>query len=95
MIGAYWIGNITLGAVEVIIFMIILETTLRSHRRTGAYYVKILSLFSGIMLLYSLAVVAVSILFSYRYGADVALPLLAVNAISLAGFATLFFFLNE
>ncbi|MEM0127522.1 MAG: hypothetical protein QXO03_00340 [Thermoplasmatales archaeon] len=95
MIGVYWIGNIVIGIAEIIIFIMIIGSTARSYARTHTGFTKTLSIFSGVMLLYSILVVSASIIFAYRYGSDVALPFLAINAVSAIGFTILLVLISE
>ncbi|MDA8054068.1 MAG: hypothetical protein M0Z77_00275 [Thermoplasmatales archaeon] len=95
MIGIYWLGNIAVGAAEAIIFALIVLITAGTYRKTHAQASKTLVIFSSLMLLYSLLVVATSVIFSYRYGSGVALPLLGANVISLVAFIALYLLISQ
>jgi hypothetical protein len=95
VIGVYWIGNIVIGAAEIVLFALIVAMTHGTYRRTRARVTRTLFLFSALMLLYSLLVVSVSVGFSYRYGSGVALPLLGINAVSLVAFLLLYLFISQ
>ncbi|MCL4333830.1 MAG: hypothetical protein M1290_05510 [Candidatus Thermoplasmatota archaeon] len=95
MIGIYWLGNIAIGAAEAIIFTLIVLITAETYRKTHAQASRTLIAFSSLMLLYSLLVVVTSVVFSYRYGSDVALPLLGVNTISLVAFIALYLLISQ
>ncbi|MEM0128527.1 MAG: hypothetical protein QXO03_05555 [Thermoplasmatales archaeon] len=63
MIGLYWIGNIAIGIAEVIIFILLVTSTTRSYTKMHTGFTRALSLFSFVMLLYSILVVSASVIF--------------------------------
>lgn len=90
MMGIMWVANILIGFIDLILFIQIASLILRDYKNTKAKIMKNLLIFSIFMVVYALSSIISSIYLSMSFGYNVALPLLVVNIISVAGFILLY-----
>ena len=95
MIGTLWIANLGILTLDFAIMLILISRYLKNYRGTQAKAMFGIAMFAIVFLLQA----AVSIYFYYgfstRYGVSVALPLLLINLIGLAGFSSLYYNISQ
>ena len=89
---SFWIANIVLSAVSVIVLSGLLLVYAKSFRSIKSTFSVGLVLFSVLFLVQNIAAMALymSMAQSGKYGLDMAMPMLAINASQLVGFGVLF-----
>lgn len=89
---SFWIANMILSAVSVIVLSGLLLVYAKNFRSIKSTFSVGLVLFGVLFLIQNIAAVGLymSMAASGRYGLDMAMPMLALNASQLVGFGVLF-----
>ena len=85
MVGIYWLLNLTLSSIQGVVALVILVTYLRALGAVRSGKARALAFLSLALLLHSVfSLIASALMISNGLGREVALPLIPVNALSLA-----------
>ncbi|HYT01036.1 MAG TPA: hypothetical protein VEO20_10280 [Thermoplasmata archaeon] len=89
-LGTFWMVDVGLALASVAVLSGLLYVYVGNFRHLRSAFSLGLIVFAGLFVLENLAAVYFYVVLSESYGAGVALPMLALNAAELVGFATLF-----
>lgn len=90
MMGIFWVANLALFAISVVIFVAIIVSYVKSYRAANARMFSGIIAFSAILLMQSVVSIVVYYTISLQFGSGLAMMLLAINALSLIGYITLY-----
>ncbi|MDS0256788.1 hypothetical protein ApAK_03725 [Thermoplasmatales archaeon AK] len=88
--GIYWIINLILLGIEFLLLLFIVMIVGRTYSKTGARAMSGLVIFASLFLVQSLVSLVVYLHLAFSFGADLALLLMGINVIGLAGFSILY-----
>ncbi len=88
--GPFWIANLAVISVFLLIFAIITFSYLRSYFRMRAKVFSRIAAFGSILVLQSILGIVVYYHLSLRYGSGLAILLLSVNTVTLFGYIILY-----
>ena len=90
-LGTFWAIDIALAAASIAVLVGLLYVYVTNYRHLQSPFSLGLILFAGLFLLENVAAIYFYLAMSESEGANVAIPMLALNAAELIGFATLFY----
>lgn len=90
MMGVFWVANLVLIAISMVIAAIIGASYMKSYRATGARVFSGIIAFSSILLTQSVVSIVIYYNISLKFGSGLAMLLLVINAISLVGYIMLY-----
>ena len=88
--GPFWIANLVIITVSVVIFALILGSYARSYSRLKAGSFTSIIAFSTILMVQGIMAIVIYYTLSLKFGSGLAILLLAVNAVSLCGYILLY-----
>lgn len=90
-IGMFWMVDIVLAAASIAVLVGLLYVYVTNYRHLRSPFSLGLIVFAGLFLLENLAAIYFYVVMSENEGPSVAMPMLALSAAELLGFATLFY----
>lgn len=88
--GPYWIANLVIISISVVIFALILGSYARSYAKLKAGSFTSIIAFSTILMAQGIMAIVIYYTLSLKFGSGLAILLLAVNAVSLCGYILLY-----
>ncbi|MEM0117921.1 MAG: hypothetical protein QXX17_04840 [Conexivisphaerales archaeon] len=93
--GLYWLSNIVLAFIGVSLSSILLVFYIKGTAKHRSKFLFALSLFSLLFLVQYILAVLVYFELAQKYSSDVAIPLLGLNVLSLAGISAIFWLMKQ
>jgi hypothetical protein len=88
--GPFWIANIVIMSISVVIFAFILVSYVKSYLRLKAGSFGNIIAFSSILMMQGIIAIIIYYSLSLHFGSSLAILLLAINVVSLSGYIVLY-----
>jgi hypothetical protein len=89
-LGPFWIANLVIISISVIVFAVITVSYIKSYLRLKAGSFTSIIAFSSILMIQSILAFVIYYSLSMHFGSSLAVLLLVINVISLGGYVMLY-----